>query len=125
MNAQFLAAINQIADEKNLPRETIIETVEAALAAAYKKDYGDKDQEVRVKLNEDTGEMQVYISKEVVKTAAEVENDNLQIALADAKKLDPKAKVGTEEEPYTVELEVDPGEGFGRVAAQTAKQVII
>jgi transcription termination/antitermination protein NusA len=125
MNAQFLAAINQIADEKNLPRETILETVEAALAAAYKKDYGDKDQEVRVKLNEDTGDMKVFVSKEVVKTAGEVENENLQIALADAKKLDSKAKVGTEEEPYTVELEVDPGEGFGRVAAQTAKQVII
>ena len=125
MNAQFLTAITQIAEEKNLPRETIVDAVEAALAAAYKKDYGDKDQEVRVKLNDDTGAMQVYISKEVVKTAAEVENDQLQVALAEAKKTDKKAKVGTEEEPYMVEYEVDPGEGFGRVAAQTAKQVII
>jgi N utilization substance protein A len=125
MNAQFLAAINQIADEKNLPRETIIEAVEAALAAAYKKDYGDKDQEVRVKLNDSTGATQVFVSKEVVKTAAEVDNDQLQVSLAEAKKTDKKAKVGSEEEPYMVEYEVDPGEGFGRVAAQTAKQVII
>lgn len=125
MNAQFLTAITQIAEEKNLPRETIVEAVEAALAAAYKKDYGDKDQEVRVKLNDDTGAMTVFISKEVVKTAAEVENDQLQVSLAEAKKTDKKAKVGTEDEPYMVEYEVDPGEGFGRVAAQTAKQVII
>ena len=125
MNAQFLTAITQIAEEKNLPRETIVEAVEAALAAAYKKDYGDKDQEVRVKLNDDTGAMQVFISKEVVKTADEVDNDHLQVSLAEAKKTDKKAKVGTEDEPSMVEYEVDPGEGFGRVAAQTAKQVII
>lgn len=66
MNAQFLAAINHIADEKGLPRETIVQTVEAALAAAYKKDYGDKDQDVRVELNDTTGEMKVFVSKEVV-----------------------------------------------------------
>lgn len=125
MNAQFLAAINQIADEKNLPRDTIIEAVEAALAAAYKKDYGDKDQEVRVKLNEDTGAIRVFVSKEVVKDEADVENSELQVSLKEAKKTDKDAKVGTEEEPYLVEYEVDPGEGFGRVAAQTAKQVII
>lgn len=127
MNAQFMQAITQIAEEKNLPHETIVETVEAALAAAYKKDYGDKDQEVRVSLNESTGEMKVFVSKTVVPEDFPVEdfNDHLHIKLADAKKIDSKAKVGTEEEPQTVELEVDPGEGFGRVAAQTAKQVII
>src|SRR4051812_33385636 len=116
MNAQFIAAITQIADEKNLPRETIIDAVEAALAAAFKKDYGDKDQEVRVKLNEDTGAIRVFVSKEVVKTEAEVENPELQMPLAEAKKIDKDAKVGTEEEPLMVEYEVDPGEGFGRVA---------
>lgn len=127
MNAQFLAAINQIADEKNLPRETIIDTVEAALAAAYKKDYGDRDQEVRVKLNQETGEMKVFVSKEVVADDMPEEdfNEHLHVRLKDAKKTDKKAKIGTDEEPYTVEYEVDPGEGFGRVAAQTAKQVII
>lgn len=125
MNAQFLSAITQIADEKGLPRETIIETVEAALAAAYKKDYGDKDQEVRVKLNEDTGAIKVFVAKEVVADDFDDFDELLHMKLTDAKKLDKKAKIGTEEEPYTVEIEVDPGEGFGRVAAQTAKQVII
>lgn len=136
MNAQFLAAINHIADEKGLPRETIIQTVEAALAAAYKKDYGDKDQDVRVELNDTTGEMKVFVSKEVVAddTPDEDFSDLLHVRLKDALKTDKNAKVIERKddedednvvEPYTVEYEVDPGEGFGRVAAQTAKQVII
>lgn len=119
MQTNFLAAINQIADEKGLPREIIVETVEAALAAAYRKDYGDKDQEVRVTLDEATGEARVFISKEIVKTKDEVEDEFLQITLADAKKHRSDAKVGE-----TVEYEDQP-EDFGRVAAQTAKQVII
>ncbi len=136
MNAQFLAAINHIADEKGLPRETILQTVEAALAAAYKKDYGDKDQDVRVELNDTTGDMKVFVSKEVVAddTPEEDFNELLHVRLKDALKKDKEAKVierkdDEDEEnvvgPYTVEYEVDPGEGFGRVAAQTAKQVII
>lgn len=124
MNAQFVTAINQLADEKNLPRETVFETVEAALAAAYKKDYGDKDQEARVTLDPETGAMKVYASREVVATKEDVQNEFLHIALEDAKKIDKDAKVGTEEEPYMVEEEQFP-EDFGRVAAQTAKQVII
>ena len=136
MNAQFLAAINHIADEKGLPRETILQTVEAALAAAYKKDYGDKDQDVRVELNDTTGDMKVFVSKEVVAddTPEEDFNELLHVRLKDALKKDKEAKVierkdDEDEEnvvgPYIVEYEVDPGEGFGRVAAQTAKQVII
>jgi transcription termination/antitermination protein NusA len=116
MQSQFMAAINQIADEKNLPREIIIETVEAALAAAYRKDYGDKDQEVRVTLDDQTGEPRVYVTKEVTN---EVENEFLQITPKDAAKHKKGARVGD-----TVEYEDEP-EGFGRVAAQTAKQVII
>lgn len=128
MNAQFLPAINQIADEKGLSRDIIIDAVEAALAAAYKKDYGDKDQDVRVSLNQESGDIKVFIRKEVVedKFADDEEyNESAQVTLTEAKKTDKDAKVGTEEEPYIVEYEVDPGEGFGRVAAQTAKQVII
>jgi N utilization substance protein A len=123
MQTNFLAAINLIAEEKNLPRDVIIETVEAALAAAYKKDYTDKDQEARAKLDEETGEVHIFESKTVVPDD-EVENEFLQIGLSDAKKIDKKAQVGTEEEPYMVEMEAHP-EDFGRVAAQTAKQVII
>lgn len=128
MQTNFLAAINMIAEEKNLPRDIIIETVQAALAAAYKKDYSDKDQEARAELDEETGEVHIYESKVVVPDG-EVENDFLQISLTDAKKIDKKAVVRAadlenEIEPYMVEMEAHP-EDFGRVAAQTAKQVII
>lgn len=124
MNAQFLQAITQLAEDKNLPQDIVLETVEAALAAAYKKDYGDKDQVVRCELDRETGEIRIFASQEVVATAEEVENPLLHISLADAKKLDKNAKVGTEEEPFYVEHPEHP-EDFGRVAAQTAKQVII
>src|SRR5476651_471367 len=128
MQTNFLAAINMIAEEKNLPRDIIIETVEAALAAAYKKDYSDKDQEARAKLDEETGEVHIFVSKTVVPDG-EVENEHLQIALSDAKKIDKPAVVREADveagiEPYMVEIEAFP-EDFGRVAAQTAKQVII
>lgn len=128
MNTNFLAAINLIAEEKNLPRDIIIETVEAALAAAYKKDYTDKDQEARAELDQVTGEVRLYESKAVV-ADGEVENDFLQIGLSDAKKIDKDAIVREADpendiEPYMVEMEAHP-EDFGRVAAQTAKQVII
>lgn len=119
----FLDALAQVAEEKNLPLDIIVETVEAALAAAYKKDYGDKDQEARVELDRKTSGIRVFVSKAVVPDG-EVENEFLQIGLKDAKKLDKNAKLGTEEEPYMVEMEEFP-EDFGRVAAQTAKQVII
>jgi N utilization substance protein A len=128
MQTNFLAAINMIAEEKNLPRDIIIETVEAALAAAYKKDYTDKDQEARAKLDEETGEVHIFESKTVVPDG-EVDNEFLQITLSEAKKIDKKAMVReadleNEIEPYMVEMEAHP-EDFGRVAAQTAKQVII
>jgi N utilization substance protein A len=123
MQTNFLAAINVIAEEKNLPRDIIIETVEAALAAAYKKDYTDKDQETRAVLDQETGDVRLFESRVVVPDD-EVTNSFLQIGLAEAKKVDKKAHVGTEEEPYMVETEAFP-ENFGRVAAQTAKQVII
>lgn len=135
----FLAAINMIAEEKNLPRDIIIETVEAALAAAYKKDYSDKDQEARAVLDQETGEVHLFVSKAVV-ADGDVINDHLEIELSEAKKLDKKAEVReviedvVDEETnevitpgvgaYMVEMEVFP-EDFGRVAAQTAKQVII
>jgi N utilization substance protein A len=116
MQTQFIAAINQICDEKNLSKEVVVDTVEAALAAAYKKDYGDRDQEVTVKLDEETGNIDVTILKEV---SEEIENPYLQISPAEAKKIKKTAKVGE-----TVEIHDTPSD-FGRIAAQTAKQVII
>lgn len=119
MQTQFLAAINQICDEKNIPKEVVIKTVEDALAAAYKKDYGHKEQEVRVELDPKTGNTRVFVIKEVVEKEEDVENNYLQISLAEAKKIRKEVKVGE-----TVEIENFPKD-FGRIAAQTAKQVII
>jgi N utilization substance protein A len=112
----FTDAITQICEEKNISKEVVLETIEAALAAAYKKDYGSKDQEVRVEINPDSGEIVVYIQKEVVD---EVENDMTQMSVVNANKLKKSAKVGD-----IIEIKDLPND-FGRIAAQTAKQVII
>jgi len=113
---KFMAAINQICAEKNIPKEIVLETVEAALAAAYKKDYGHKEQEVRVELDEETGHPTIFVLKEVVE---EVENPHLQLTLDNAVKLKKGAKIGD-----TNDIQEFVSD-FGRIAAQTAKQVII
>lgn len=113
---QFILMMRQIAEEKNLPFEVVQEALEQALAAAYRKDYGDKDQEVRAELNINTGAYKLLATKIATK---EVEDPQLEISVEDAKKIQPKAKAGSE-----VEVEVK-AESFGRVAAQTAKQVIL
>lgn len=118
MQNQFLAAIEQICEEKGITKESVIEAIEAALIAAYKKDFGDKDQEVRVTLDNNNGEARIFVSKEVVKEVQEG-FEMLQISLEDAKKINPDTKKGE-----MVEYEEDNKE-FGRVAAQTAKQVIM
>jgi len=114
--SKFMAAINQICDEKNLEPKVVLESVEAALAAAYKKDYGSREQEVRVELDPETGGAKVFVSKEV---AAEVEDPYLQITKPEAVKIKKGAKIGD-----IIEVEDFP-QDYGRIAAQTAKQVII
>ncbi|MBW6431894.1 transcription termination factor NusA [Patescibacteria group bacterium] len=116
MQTQFAQAIEQICEEKNIDKEIVMEAVEAALAAAYKKDYGEKDQEVRVNLNEESGGIEVFVTKEVVD---EVENPNLEISISAASKLKKGIQVGE-----TIEV-MDLPADFGRIAAQTAKQVIV
>lgn len=116
MQTQFAQAIDQICQEKNINKDVVMEAVEAALVAAYKKDYGEKDQEVRVVLNEASGAIEVYIVKTVVE---EVENPNMEISIEAASRLKKDVKVGD-----TVEI-LDLPADFGRIAAQTAKQVII
>ena len=113
---QLIMAVRAIAEEKNLPEDVVQDAVEQALAAAWRRDYGDREQEVRSQINVNTGSVKVFITKEVVD---EVENDFLQISLSDAKKINKDVKVGE-----TVEIEKEV-ESFGRVAAQTAKQVIL
>jgi N utilization substance protein A len=113
---QLVMAIKQIAEEKNLPEDVVQDVIEQALAAAYRKDFGDKEQDVRSTINFNTGEVTVYVSKEITET---VEDEHLQVSLADAQQFKKDAKVGD-----MIEILSKP-ETFGRVAAQTAKQVIL
>src|SRR3989344_3809886 len=164
---QFILAIRQIAEEKGIPEESVLETVEAAIAAAYKRDYGKKGQIVRAKLDPETGDIKVSQVHYVVEGVDEEENITGQlpskmmeekpdfadrfrtdpstdgdgrvkpqeqegqdgaikfnpekhILLEEAKKINKKIKVGDE---LVTELETHTE--FGRIAAQTAKQVVI
>lgn len=113
---QLAAAIKAIAEEKNLPEDTVKEVVEQALAAAYRRDYGDREQEVRVNMNLNTGDVDAYVMKEVVEA---VENEAYEISLKDAGAMQKSAKLGDLVEVH------EKVNDFGRVAAQTAKQVIL
>jgi N utilization substance protein A len=115
----FTAAINQICDEKGLPREMVLEAVEAALAAAYRKDYGQPDEIIRAKLSDDSEDIemsQVFI----VVPDEEFENEQNQISISEAHKQNLEVQVGDE-----VVVPLETRSDFGRIAAQTAKQVII
>ncbi len=113
---QLALALKTIAEEKNLPEDVVQEVVEQALAAAYRRDYGDREQEVRVSMNLSSGEVDAYITKEVVER---VGDDNYEISLNDAQVMKKNAAIGD-----MIEIHQNI-ESFGRVAAQTAKQVIL
>ncbi|MBP9852439.1 transcription termination/antitermination protein NusA [Candidatus Saccharibacteria bacterium] len=113
---QLATAIQAIAEEKNLPEDAVKEVVEQALAAAYRRDYGDREQEVRVSMNLNTGEVDAYVSKEVVE---KVGDEAFELSLAQAKVMKKDAAIGD-----IIEIH-EKVESFGRVAAQTAKQVIL
>jgi transcription termination/antitermination protein NusA len=113
---QLAVAIQAIAEEKNLPEATVKEVVEQALAAAYRRDYGEREQEIRVQMNLNTGQVDAYVSKEVVE---KVGDENYEISVEDAQKLKNDAQIGD-----FVEIH-EAVQSFGRVAAQTAKQVIL
>ncbi len=116
MKASFLAAINQICSEKNVKPDQVIEAVKQAIATAYRKDFGNKEQEIRVDLEEGRDMPTILLVKEVVET---VENENFEISMKDARKIKPDAEVGDE-----ISIDVTPME-YGRIATQAAKQVIL
>ena len=116
MQSQFFAAINQLCDEKNIPRERVIEAIKAALRAAYRKDWGNKEENVDIDIDENSGMATVYVVKTVVE---KVEDEFLEISEKEARKYDKKAEAGDE-----VRIDVTPM-NYGRIAAQAAKQVII
>jgi len=112
----FSAALNQLADERGLPRDVIIEAIETAVGAAYRKDYGHPDQEIISRLDEESGEFKVF---QIFNVVEEVENSQAQLTPKEAKEYKKTPKVGD-----TIEIELEPHTDFGRIAAQTAKQVI-
>ena len=115
MNAEFIEALEEIEEEKGISKEVIFEALESALISSYKKNFG-SSQNVEVVINRETGEVKVFAKKIVVE---EVENETLEISLEEAKEIDDKYQVDD-----IVTLEVTP-RNFGRIAAQTAKQVVI
>lgn len=114
MSSDLLNALTALEEQKGISREVLIEAIEAALVTAYKRNFN-QAQNVRVDLNLDKGTMLVYSRKDVVD---EVEDDRLQISIEDAKMINPAYEVGD-----VLEQEVTP-RNFGRIAAQTAKQVV-
>jgi N utilization substance protein A len=113
---QLTLAVRTIAEEKNLPEETVLAVIEQAIAAAWRRDNGERDQDVRSELNVNDGTANVFVALEVVE---EVGSDAVEISLADAKKIKKDAVIGdVVEEKHEVT-------SFGRVAAQTAKQVVL
>ncbi|MEK4424467.1 transcription termination factor NusA [Solibacillus sp. FSL K6-1523] len=114
MSSELLDALTALEEQKGISRDVLIEAIEAALVTAYKRNFN-QAQNVRVDLNLDTGSMVVYSRKDVVE---DVEDERLEIALEDAKYINAAYEIGD-----VVEEEVTP-RNFGRIAAQTAKQVV-
>lgn len=113
---QLTLAVRTIADEKNLPEDVVLSVIEQAIAAAWRRDNGERDQEVRAELNVNDGTAVVYVGREVVEV---VGSDAHEISLEDAKKVKKDAELGDIiEDKHEVT-------SFGRVAAQTAKQVVL
>lgn len=151
--SEITKAIQALCDEKNLSYEAVMETIEAALAAAYRKDFGNKQQNIKVKFNPDTGDMKAWdiktvvedIDAEVLEKAQEELatrrekareegheltdeetadlprfNPKTEMMLAEAKAIKKDAKLGE-----VLEIDLEIAHEFGRMAAMTAKQVII
>jgi N utilization substance protein A len=122
---EIKAAISQIAEERGIPFEKVVETFEQALASAYKKEYGKKGQQIKSKIDLETGEVKFWQVKTVVDEKDIKEgkikfNPDRHISLEEARKTKPDIKVG-EELIIPLETKID----YGRIAAQTAKQVIL
>lgn len=146
---QFLAAISQIAEEKGISQKQIVDTIEMAIAAAYKKDYGQKGQNIKVEFNSKTGDIKVFqvflvVDESMLREETEEESSDKEtkdtedieekededkkirfnplkhMMIEEAKKIKKSIKPGDE-----VEIELKAHTDFGRIAAQTAKQVIV
>ena len=113
--SDFMDAINDLVKEKGITKDVIMDAIESALVSAYKKNYGTAAN-VRVEMNEENGDVEVLMQQDVVE---EVEDEATQISLEEAREIDPRYEPGD-----IVEYQVTPKD-FGRIAAQTAKQVVV
>ncbi len=115
MNAEFIEALNQIERDRKISKDILIDAFESALIAAYKRNSGSSGN-VRAVVDRETGEVQIFASKTVV---TEVENPHVEISLEKARAINHLYEVGD-----VLEEEISP-KSFGRIAAQTAKQVVV
>lgn len=121
MNQEFITAIDQIAESKGINREKLFDAIKQSIEAACKKHFGNTGgakQTIKVNIDEETGDVKVLATKRVVDDE-EVENDVIEVALSEAKKINPLIDVDD-----IVDIEITP-RNFGRIAAQNAKQVVI
>ena len=114
-STELITAMEDLEKENGIPKDYLLESIETALVTAYKRNF-DSAENVKVTMDKETGEIHVYAEKDVVDI---VENPQLQINLEDARKINKKLEIGDK-----AEVEIVP-KNFGRIAAQTAKQVIV
>ena len=114
-NKELIMAIEELEKERGISKEYLLESLEVALASAYKKNF-DSAENVKIEMDHTTGAVHIYAQKEVVEV---VEDDKLQISLTDAKQIEKKAEIGD-----IINIETKPKD-FGRIAAGAAKQHIV
>jgi N utilization substance protein A len=115
MNAEFIEALEEIEREKGISKEVIFDALESALISSYKKNFG-SSQNVEVEMDRENGRISVYAKKAIVE---EVEDNLLEMSIEEAREIDDKYQLGD-----IINVEITP-KNFGRIAAQTAKQVVI
>ena len=118
MNLDFINALEEIEKEKGISKDIIFDALESALISSYKKNFG-SSHNVFVEIDRLTGAVEVYATKNIVENDEDIEDKSLHISLEDARKIDNSLEIGD-----VVRIEITPRD-FGRIAAQTAKQVVI
>ncbi len=115
-STELISAMNELEKESGIKKDYLLDAIQTALVTAYKKNYDCEEENVKITMDRETGEIHIYSQKEVVEVP---ENEKTQISLENAKKIDAKYQIGD-----IVEQELVP-KNFGRIAAGTAKQVIV
>lgn len=117
MNKDFMEALNELVRDRGIDKDVLLETIEQALTSAYKKNFGSA-QNVRIDMNRETGDIKVY-SQRVVVDESDLYDNFLEIELSEAREINQSYELGD-----IIEHEVTPRD-FGRIAAQTAKQIVV